>query len=73
MDPITCCLLGICCPPLQQQEAIQKLFIKEGLDEAAAAKAAEVVMANFDLAPAGSLLLLKEGIARLAKGSDKKD
>ena len=71
MDELICCLLGICCNPLQQQEAIKKLFIKEGLDDKAAAKAAEVVMANFDLAPAGSLLLLKEGIARLSKGSDK--
>ena len=68
MDPITCCLLGICCPPEKQQQAIADLFKKEGLDEHAAAKAAEVVMAHFDLAPAGSLLLLKEGIKRAVKG-----
>lgn len=63
-----CCLLGICCPPEQQRAALAKLFAKEGLDDTAAAKAAEVVQAHFDLAPAGSLLLLVEGIKRAIKG-----
>jgi hypothetical protein len=63
-----CCLLQICCPPEEQRAALAQLFEDEGLDKASAAKASEVVSANWDLAPAGSLLLLKEGIKRAIKG-----
>ena len=63
-----CCLLGICCPPEEQRAALAKLFESEGLDKKAAEKAAEVVYANFDLAPSGSLLLLYEGVKRAIKG-----
>lgn len=29
MDPIVCCLLGVCCPPAAQEAAWARLFTEE--------------------------------------------
>lgn len=33
MDPITCCLLGICCPPARREQTIRAHFVALGLSE----------------------------------------
>ena len=55
MDPATCCLLGICCPPEAQLNSLVALFRTHGnLDDEAANHAAQQAMAaleSADLAP----------------------
>lgn len=46
MDPLTCCLLGICCPPAQQEAQLIALFRSHGnMDEEGATHAASRAMA----------------------------
>lgn len=54
MDPYVCCLLQICCDsPAEQQAALVKGLIAEGVPEAAAEAAATALLKHFDLAPKG--------------------
>lgn len=48
MDPITCCLLGICCPPFsqEQREALTKVLTAHYRGDAE--KAATIVDVVFD-------------------------
>lgn len=43
MDPITCCVLGICCPPEspEQLAAFEKLLMTHGMSEERAKKIAK--------------------------------
>lgn len=49
MDPITCCLLGICCPPFSegQREAYKKALLASIKDEAQALKVFEATYDDF--------------------------
>lgn len=44
MDPITCCLLGLCCPPAEQRE----LFVKVLAQKLGAKKAEKIAASLFD-------------------------
>jgi len=45
MDPITCCLLGICCPPFSAEQ--RELFVKVLADKYGAEKAEKVAAELF--------------------------
>ena len=49
MDPITCCLLGICCPPFsaEQRETFIKVLAAQTGDHAKAEKIADDVFDQF--------------------------
>lgn len=52
MDPIVCCLLGICCPPEAQRAALAAYFQKfAGLDAAQAQAASAALFDVADLMP----------------------
>ena len=69
MDPYTNCLLSICCPPERQAEVFAKLLVERGVDAAAAASCATIVLGSFDLAPKGTMQPLIQEVARLARGA----
>ena len=74
MDPITCCLLGICCPPEAQEQALTDFFAEQthmGADHAR--EAARAIMARFDLAPAGTLTELYAHVVEQIRHHDQKD
>ena len=74
MDPVTCCLLGICCPPEEQEKALTAWFQEKthmGADHAR--EAARAVMEHFDLAPAGTLTEYIATIVAMIRHHDKKD
>lgn len=48
MDPITCCLLGICCPPESRQLEITAHFEAMGMSRDVAARAAADMIRRFD-------------------------
>lgn len=53
MDPITCCLLGICCPPApfeKQVERIKEMLIERGVvkSDADAQRTAEFMVREVD-------------------------
>lgn len=48
MDPITCCLLGICCPPLMRRKKITAYIASFGVNEAASEKLADDLIAKVD-------------------------
>lgn len=70
MDPILNCILAVCCPPASttQQTALAMFLSSHGVDTAASAACASVILKHFDLAPAGSLQAFKDAIATLARG-----
>ena len=74
-DPVKCCILGLCCQPLsnQQYDALAGELHGRGLvaNPGEARKVAEWVLSTFDLAPYGSLALFKGEISRMAR--EKKD
>lgn len=50
-DPIRCCIIGLCCPPISdRQEALAEELGGAGLAEADAAKAAAHVFQHYRLA-----------------------
>ena len=64
------CILAVCCPPgseAQRTALTKALMTAAKLDETAARKTAEWLVATFDFAPAGSLQVLKNEVARLAR------
>lgn len=48
MDPILCCLLGICCPPLERRDKMIAHFESLGLNETQAEAVANDVIARVD-------------------------
>lgn len=48
-DPILCCLLGVCCPPLQRREKLVRHFEALGIDAAGSERAADDLIARFDV------------------------
>ena len=74
-DPVMNCLLAICCPPLSsgQVNALTQFLVEQGVVESSAAETcAKVICANFDLAPFGTLHVLKSSVAALARGQEWK-
>jgi len=74
MNGEVCCILGVCCPPLseQQYEALASELVKgAGCEAAHARTVAEWLLKHFDLAPAGSLSALKADIAKMARVKQK--
>lgn len=69
-DPVLNCILAVCCPPLstKQHEALARLLTVEGVADPE--HCAKVVLANFDLAPQGTLQAFKDAIAEEARGED---
>lgn len=71
-----CCALGICCPPLSQEQvdALAEEMVHGGTCDMETAKPiAAWLLKEYDLAPAGSLTELKRHIAKLVRKADKKD
>lgn len=65
-----CCALGVCCPSgsPEQRQALAGWFEDHAeLDAPSARRAADEVLAAFDLAPHGSLKAFKSAIATMAK------
>lgn len=60
-----CCVLGLCCGRVAQQEALAAELEHEGIGESA--KVAAWVLERFDLAPVGTLLPFGEAIMALAR------
>lgn len=70
MDPATInCIIAACCPPEARVHALQK-WLTQFMPEGYALLAAQEVLKNFDLAPAGSLVPLVQAVAKLARGAD---
>lgn len=70
MNGEVCCILGVCCPPqsAKQVNALAKEMMKDvGCSEAVAIQAATWVVKNFDLAPAGSLDVLRSTFVHHAR------
>jgi hypothetical protein len=68
-DPELNCLLAVCCEPAQQEATLAKELVKAGAcDKEYAPKAAAWLLAQFDLAPKGTLRPFVEVITRLARG-----
>lgn len=51
-----CCLLGLCCPPLERQERVTKWFCSWGAEEASAAVIARELIKALDDSPLGHFL-----------------
>lgn len=69
MNGHVCCILGVCCPP---GSAAQKKALIDEMKQASvtdAESAADFVLFNFDLAPAGSLNQFKLDVARIVRES----
>lgn len=64
-----CCLLGVCCEPnsAAQRQALISEMENDGFEAEAAAKTADWILANFDLAPAGSLTEFKAKVGAMAR------
>lgn len=70
-----CCILGICCPPrsADQTTALVAEMVHAGVaDEATARTIATWLLTEYDLAPPGSLDLLKKELAKIVRKADKK-
>jgi len=70
MDEYLNCLLSICCPPLSESQHatfVKALLAHKVCDEETAWKVAKFMLANFDLAPQGSLQAFKDAIAKFAR------
>lgn len=76
-DGQVCCILAVCCPPggAKQREALAAalesapLDAPGGIGERTIARThADYLIDNFDLAPKGSLELLKSALARMGSG-----
>lgn len=66
-----CCALEICCPPgsAKQAKALAKMIREDypAVPQQYAEQAAEWILKNFDLAPAGTLGEFKKSIAKIAR------
>lgn len=70
MNGEVCCILGVCCPPLSQQQ--EDALVTEMVHDLhctpeEARRHAQWTLKHFDLAPAGTLTALKEAIAKMAR------
>lgn len=65
-----CCILGVCCRRAEQEAAIAQAMVTEiGCSPEDASKHAHWLMANFDLAPAGSLESLKSALVTVIRNA----
>lgn len=63
-----CCILEICCGGPAQETALTGKIARElRLDDLAAKKVAKWILANYDLAPQGTLSTFKHDLAALAR------
>lgn len=64
-----CCLLGVCCPPgsAAQRRAFVEELAHDGITSPDAERIGTWVLANFDLAPKGTLEKLKADVAAMAR------
>lgn len=60
MDPILCCILGVCCPPLQRRQKLINHFLSLHIDAAGAERAADDLLARVDA-------LLSTGLGAMLK------
>lgn len=70
-----CCALGICCPPrsIEQTAALVEEMVSAGVcDQTQAQPIAAWLLSEYDLAPVGSLDLLKKELAKIVRKADKK-
>ena len=56
MDPITCCLAGLCCPPLERRQKVAAHYRSLGADEALSFVLADDAIKRFDESPFGLLV-----------------
>lgn len=67
-NSVICCLLEICCAPVQAREKLAaKLADDFGIPSDKAKRAADWLLDTFDFAPAGSLTQFKAAIAAQAR------
>lgn len=50
-----CCILGVCCPPVEARAKLAAEFVKLGAPQEYAVACADYVKTTFDLAPFGTL------------------
>ena len=60
MDPVLCCLMGLCCPPFSAEQ--RELFVKVLTEKFGADKAEKIAAETFD-----SFAAVTQKIAELAK------
>ena len=64
MDPILCCVLGICCPPLQRRQTVVAHYVTMGLGVADAERCADDLIGRVDRCLATGLgAMLKQVVA----------
>lgn len=69
-----CCILGVCCDArsVEQSDALVQEMVNAGLaDEATAQPIAAWILSEYDLAPVGTLDLLKKELAKIVRKADK--
>lgn len=65
MDPVICCLLGICCPPAERRIKVAKHFAGHGVEERTALALADDLIARIDQSHLGSFL---SAVVKAARG-----
>lgn len=66
-----CCILGLCCGRVAQQDALADELGHEGIVEAE--KVAAWILERFDLAPAGTLRPFGEAIVAMMRANGRDD
>lgn len=56
MDPVICCLLGICCPPATRREKVAEYLTQFGIEKSIALDAADDLIARIDQSHLGAFL-----------------
>lgn len=67
MDPITCCLLGICCPPAQRRKTLAAHFESMGTAPELSQVLADDLVTRFDALLSGNLVAAIAHAARQHK------
>lgn len=69
MNGEVCCILGICCPPENREQALVAEMVKDGVfpNAFAAKPVAEYIFRHFDLVPAGTGVPLMKAAAAHGK------
>lgn len=68
MNGEVCCILGVCCPPAAQYEALETAIVKDlKCSPEDARKHAAWTLKHFDLAPKGKLAPLVDAVVEMAK------
>lgn len=56
MDPVICCLLGICCPPAERRQKVGRYVLRFVKDKAVAQAVADDLIARIDRSHLGTFL-----------------